>query len=519
MSLETKDDTATQHISTTGMASSPGGEQVTAAGTPLAPPVTAEQQPPAASTSARSSCSFGSSNSTSSCGSAGSDDTVGRSSLLLSDDGVAAFRDGAEEVEGEEKEWVSGGSAEDAAAGCAEAPVAEVITITDNTACASPPSNAEEAPAAASTQREEAAASDNEEGEYYEDDVDDGYYENDEDYYSDDNEEGEEEAPAPMSTEETKAYLAAHGLDTCVTLAELGTGGFGAVSLVEIKLPDGTLIKAARKVLNQNGRDGGLAALRAALQRELDGLAAAEGCEHAVQCLGHKMPTEEGEPAELLLTYSEGGSVAGLLSTLAHTYMRGLAEAPERKRSGKNKYKYEQLPYPGSTLMDEQDMRSMLRALVLSIKHMAARGYLHCDLKPANVLFDYAPDGSKVFRVCDFNLATRMGSDGSIPRAPGGTFGYCAWETHCQLVPIEQPRPHSITLAADIASAGLTLAAATGLHSLAGGTLAYLEYERDLPRRTPPALKELIEWMVAVDPSQRPSPDQVLAHRWMAGEQ
>ncbi|KAG2430339.1 hypothetical protein HYH02_013815 [Chlamydomonas schloesseri] len=511
MSLETKDDTATQDISTTGMASSPGGE-VPAGSTPLALPVTAEQQPPAASTSARSSGSSGSSNSNSSCGSAGSDDTVGRSSLLLSDDGVAAFRDGAEEVE-EEKEWVSGGSAEIAAAGCAEAAVAEVITITDNTACASPPSNTEEAPAAASMQREEAAANDNEEGEYYEDDVDEGYYEDDEDYYYDGNEEEEEEAPAPMSTEETKAYLAAHGLDTCVTLAELGSGGFGTVSLVEIKLPGGTVIKAARKVLKQNGRDGGLAALRAALQQELDGLAAAEGCEHAVQCLGHKMPTEEGEPAELLLTYSEGGSVEDLLIVT----LKANIKRDRPKRTGKNKDKYEMLPYPGSTLMDEQDMRSMLRALVLSIKHMAARGYLHCDLKPANVLFDYAPDGSKVFRVCDFDLATKTGIDGCIPRVPGGSLGYCALES---LVTIQGGQaPYPISSAADIASAGLTLAAAVGLCCLDGGTTAYLVNERDLPRRTPPALKDLIEWMVAVDPSQRPSPDQVLAHRWMAGEQ
>jgi serine/threonine protein kinase len=203
-------------------------------------------------------------------------------------------------------------------------------------------------------------------------------------------------------------------------------------------------------------------------------------------------------------------------SALEAPHFKRIDQRPKCKRSGKSSH--EQLPYPGSTLMDEQDMRCMLRALVLSIKHMAARGYLHCDLKPDNVLFDFAPDGSKVFRVCDFNLATRMGSDGRIPRAPGGTPGYRSWETHCQREGIEQPHP--ISIASDIASAGLILASATGLHCFGfGATQAYLEYERDLPRRTPPALKELIEWMVAVDPSERPSPDQVLAHRWMAAEQ
>eukprot|EP00198_Chlamydomonas_reinhardtii_P007664 XP_001697001.1 predicted protein [Chlamydomonas reinhardtii] len=153
------------------------------------------------------------------------------------------------------------------------------------------------------------------------------------------------------------------------------------------------------------------------------------------------------------------------------------------------------LPYPGNTLMDEADLKGMLRAMAPFIKHLNARGYMHFDLKPANLLYDIAPDGSKVFRV-----AAR-------------TRGFWAWETYCQLEGLELKHP--ITRAADVASMGLVLADAAGLHGQAGGTQAYLEYERDLPRRTPPALKELIEWMVAENPAARPTPDQILAHRWL----
>ncbi|PNW75413.1 hypothetical protein CHLRE_12g526051v5 [Chlamydomonas reinhardtii] len=246
---------------------------------------------------------------------------------------------------------------------------------------------------------------------------------------------------------------------------------------------------------------------------ELAGLAAAAGCEHAVQCLGYRLPTDDDERAELLLSCAEGGSVENLLNALAKEHFDRIDNAPERRRTGKNKDKYEMLPYPGNTLMDEADLKGMLRAMALFIKHLNARGYMHFDLKPANLLYDIAPDGSKVFRVCDFNLAVKTDSNGRVARAQGGTRGFWAWETYCQLEGLEVKHP--ITRAADVASMGLVLADAAGLHCLGGGTQAYLEYLRDLPRRTPPALKELIEWMVAEDPAARPTPDQILAHRWL----
>eukprot|EP00198_Chlamydomonas_reinhardtii_P007660 XP_001696997.1 predicted protein [Chlamydomonas reinhardtii] len=234
-----------------------------------------------------------------------------------------------------------------------------------------------------------------------------------------------------MSDEEVKAFIKQHGLTLCIPQRELGKGAFGHVEMVIITLPDGTTVKAARKTLHACETKGAVAALRRILNQELAGLAAAAGCEHAVQCLGYRLPTDDDERAELLLSCAEGGSVENLL----------------------------------------------------------------------------------VFRVCDFNLAVKTDSNGRVARAQGGTRGFWAWETYCQLEGLEVKHP--ITRAADVASMGLVLADAAGLHCLGGGTQAYLEYLRDLPRRTPPALKELIEWMVAEDPAARPTPDQILAHRWL----
>ncbi|KAG2424427.1 hypothetical protein HXX76_014480 [Chlamydomonas incerta] len=377
----------------------------------------------------------------------------------------------------------------------------------------SPSNDAKEAPASSMEQQdqEQQAYDDKEEEEEY---YDEEYY----DEYYDEEEEQYEEDPAYMSDEAVKAFVAEHGLRRCVFQRELGKGATARVDLVAIPLPDGTRYKAARKTLLPDTAGGTAAGLRAVLQRELDGLAAAAGCADAVQCLGFRLPEAEGESAEVLLSYAEGGSVEDLLIKLSEGYFGRIFAPGRKKRTGVNKHKYEMLPYPGSTLMEEADLRAMLRAMVRTVQHMNGRGFAHFDLKPANLLFDYAPDGSKVFRVCDFNVAVKADSSGRVARAPGGTPCFCAAEVLCQLMTGLQ-REHPISLAADVASMGLVLADAAGLHCLAGGTLAYALYERDLPRRTPPALKELIEWMVAADPAARPRLDQVLAHRWLTEEQ
>ncbi|PNW75439.1 hypothetical protein CHLRE_12g526471v5 [Chlamydomonas reinhardtii] len=116
-----------------------------------------------------------------------------------------------------------------------------------------------------------------------------------------------------MSDEEVKAFIKQHGLTLCIPQRELGKGAFGHVEMVIITLPDGTTVKAARKTLHACETKGAVAALRRILNQELAGLAAAAGCEHAVQCLGYRLPTDDDERAELLLSCAEGGSVENLL--------------------------------------------------------------------------------------------------------------------------------------------------------------------------------------------------------------
>ena len=117
----------------------------------------------------------------------------------------------------------------------------------------------------------------------------------------------------PPSPQEAKAFVAQHGLRSCVPGRALGKGGAGHVDLVEVTLPDGTILKAARKTILLGPGRNGKAIMRSILYQELAGLTAAAGCEHAVQCLGYRLPTDDDETAELLLSFADGGSVEDLL--------------------------------------------------------------------------------------------------------------------------------------------------------------------------------------------------------------
>ncbi|PNW75430.1 hypothetical protein CHLRE_12g526200v5 [Chlamydomonas reinhardtii] len=184
------------------------------------------------------------------------------------------------------------------------------------------------------------------------------------------------EDEACMDDQKVKAFIKQHGLTLCIPQRELGKGAFGHVEMVIITLPDGTTVKAARKTLHACETKGAVAALRRILNQELAGLAASAGCERAVQCLGYRLPTDDDERAELLLSCAEGGSVENLLlltdwspsaffiqNAVAKDHFDRIDNAPERRRTGKNKDKYEMLPYPGNTLMDEADLKGMLRAM------------------------------------------------------------------------------------------------------------------------------------------------------------
>ncbi|PNW78011.1 hypothetical protein CHLRE_10g460800v5 [Chlamydomonas reinhardtii] len=226
-------------------------------------------------------------------------------------------------------------------------------------------------------------------------------------------------------------------------------------------------------------------------------------------------PAIEAEPVELLLTYVPGGTLAEYLDDLMRANQMRIFHGPPptAMRTGQNKDKYERLPYTGATLMSEPELRALAIALLQVVKVMHARGYWHCDIKPANVLVDHAPDGSKVFRVCDMGIASKADKSGRLLQCPGGTPAFAAGEV-LQKIRLGKSQ-YPVCLQSDMAAIGMVMAHAAAFRGLPGGLQQYALWARDLPHRTPPALKDFIEQLMSVDPAERLTPDQALAHPWL----
>ncbi|MEW4567417.1 protein kinase [Tautonia sp. JC769] len=96
----------------------------------------------------------------------------------------------------------------------------------------------------------------------------------------------------------------------------------------------------------------------------------------------------------------------------------------------------------------------LARVLAEAVAHIHARGLLHCDLKPGNVLIEppHAPDGDPVLRLTDFGLARLLDSAPSTSTAarPMGTPPYMAPE-------LIEGRPNAIGPPADLYGLGAIL--------------------------------------------------------------
>ncbi|KAK8948717.1 Mitogen-activated protein kinase kinase kinase NPK1 [Platanthera zijinensis] len=126
----------------------------------------------------------------------------------------------------------------------------------------------------------------------------------------------------------------------------------------------------------------------AVLKREESILAELQGCRQIISCFGHDITA--GSAYNLFLEYADGGSISSAIAA--------------------------------GTSMPELNVRRYLRSILLGVNHIHAMGYVHCDIKPENILVS----GGEA-KIADFNLAMR--SSEKIVEEIRGTPMYMAPES------------------------------------------------------------------------------------------
>jgi serine/threonine protein kinase len=138
------------------------------------------------------------------------------------------------------------------------------------------------------------------------------------------------------------------------------------------------------------------------------------------------------------------------------------------------------------------------------LAHAHARGVVHRDVKPANVLL--AEDGTP--KLADFGIA-RL-SDSSALTGTGFTIGTAAY-----LAP-EQAKGETVGPEADVYSLGLVvLEAATGRRAFDGvglaAAMARLQLPPEIPESLPSDLAATVAAMTAMEPADRPTAAEISA--------
>jgi len=170
---------------------------------------------------------------------------------------------------------------------------------------------------------------------------------------------------------------------------------------------------------------------------------------------------------------------------------------------------FEELAREGA--LSDRDVARVGRALCEALEHAHARGVIHRDVKPANVMVLAEPAAGAGFaKLTDFGIARLAGGDGLT--ATGDVVGTLAY-----MAP-EQAEGRTVTGACDVYSLALTLYEAwTGTNPVrARGAAATarrvgqpLPPLRSLRRDLPPRLCQTIDASLDPDPLYRPPPGEL----------
>ncbi len=155
----------------------------------------------------------------------------------------------------------------------------------------------------------------------------------------------------------------------------------------------------------------------------------------------------------------------------------------------------------------------LLAGVARGLSHAASRGIVNRDIKPENIQLAAAHDAAKIL---DFGLARIEDLDGDPRRV---THSGTLLGTPAYMAPEQAADPHGVTIAADVYSLGCTLFyALVGRPPFLGTSTAEVRRQHAMAPRprasdfrpdVPAELDALLERMMAIDPANRPHPDEV----------
>lgn len=179
----------------------------------------------------------------------------------------------------------------------------------------------------------------------------------------------------------------------------IGKGGFGSVYLANLKKP-----KSRNRMYPQvMAVKSAEVSVSSSLQKEKEVFNHLYGCPYILECYGEEITTnKDGEMIyNLLLEYASGGTLADLI-----------------KKSGGHG-------------LPESDVKKYTRSVLQGIAYIHSHGYVHCDLKPGNVLLVSAKSAEFVPKIGDFGLAKKIekSKKRKLFSYLGGTPSYMAPET------------------------------------------------------------------------------------------
>ena len=248
-------------------------------------------------------------------------------------------------------------------------------------------------------------------------------------------------------------------VDSYSLTGRLGSGGFGVVFAATTADGRQVALKLLRPELSDDQR------LRTRLGREADALRRVGG-DRNVEIFD---VVTEGDRAYLVMEFVEGETLAERVA--------------------------DQGPLVGPMLW------FAAQGLVEALQAIHEARIIHRDLKPSNVM--YGPDGIKVL---DFGISVAAEETGLTQT--GAFLGTAAW------ISPEQVLGRDVTEATDVFTLGMVLAfAASGRHPYGEGRADAVMYritntEPDLEGIQSP-LREAVERCMSLDPTQRPTIDQL----------